>query len=333
MRHSHWVGFGLGLGLAVVSGCSGQVLREPSNSGGSTGIQLTGGIANGVSGGAKNTGGLANASSGGVASGSGGFRASGGSGQGLGGAHGAGGNSSSGGTNASGGTGGAPAGNNSGGGPALNFNPCPPQGQPCVLVPYGDSITDGYSATDAGGYRSKLFHLAIMNGKSITFAGSGDGGPATVDGQPFPAAHEGHSGQGIGDLLTISQTYLSSLNPNIILLMIGTNDLGGDNLDAQLGGLLDATFKAVPTALVVVAQITAQRGDNTGVTQYNALIPAVVQARASTGKHVVMVDMYSAFTSNANYETEYLVDYAHPTDAGYAVMANVWYQAIGSLLR
>jgi len=82
----------------------------------------------------------------------------------------------------------------------------------------------------------------------------------------------------------------------------------------------------------MVTPLPTAKGDNTGVTQYNALIPAVVQTRAAAGKHVVMVDMYSAFTANANYQTEYLVDYAHPTDAGYAVMANVWYQAIGAAL-
>jgi len=37
--------------------------------------------------------------------------------------------------------------------------------------------------------------------------------------------------------------------------------------------------------------------------------------------------------ANPNYATEYLVDDVHPTDAGYAVMGGVWYQAVGSLLR
>jgi lysophospholipase L1-like esterase len=46
-----------------------------------------------------------------------------------------------------------------------------------------------------------------------------------------------------------------------------------------------------------------------------------------------MVDMYSAFTSNADFKAKYLSDNLHPTDAGYVVMAGVWYAAIGPLLH
>jgi hypothetical protein len=61
-------------------------------------------------------------------------------------------------------------------------------------------------------------------------------------------------------------------------------------------------------------------------------MPQLVKARADAGKHVIMVDMYGAFTKNNDYKTAYMQDELHPKDAGYVVMAGVWYDAIGSLL-
>ena len=47
---------------------------------------------------------------------------------------------------------------------------------------------------------------------------------------------------------------------------------------------------------------------------------------------VEMVDMYAAFTANANYKTTIMSDDLHPNDSGYMVMATTWYAAIRSFL-
>jgi lysophospholipase L1-like esterase len=84
----------------------------------------------------------------------------------------------------------------------------------------------------------------------------------------------------------------------------------------------------------VVAQSvpTMDDGLNQKVMAYDAALPEVVKMRTDTGKHIVLVDMYGAFSKNANFKTEYFHDKVHPNDAGYAVMTNVWYDAVGSLL-
>ena len=66
---------------------------------------------------------------------------------------------------------------------------------------------------------------------------------------------------------------------------------------------------------------------------FNAAIPALVQERAAAGKHVALVDMYGAFTARADFKTSLMFDRVHPKDAGYQVMSDVWYAAIGALLR
>jgi len=229
---------------------------------------------------------------------------------------------------------------------AGSYSPCPPKGRPCVILPVGDSITAGSQSSSGGGYREPLFHLANKNIKSITFVGANTSGPSTVDGLPFPRAQSGYSGYIVDTVAGrqgISQFFPAQIvryKPNIILLMIGTNDVGAGvtGIPARLARLMDTMLDADPSLLLVVAQIVPQQKatpdtKNMEVQAYNAEIPSLVKTRADAGKHVKLVDMYGAFTANANYSTVYLADKLHPNDAGYALMADTWYAAIGSLLH
>jgi lysophospholipase L1-like esterase len=224
------------------------------------------------------------------------------------------------------------------------FAPCPTNGSACIVMPLGDSITEGYPAFN-GGYRVELFHQAIQGGKKITFVGRRPNGPATVDGQPFPPGNEGYSGYTIDTdsaghtgISPLVQGAITMFHPHIILLMIGTNDVNGNvdlaNAPTRLGNLIDRITTAAPAALLVVAQIvpTTSDGINTRVQAYNAAIPALVQQRAAAGKHVVRVDMYTTFTSHADYKTALMTDMLHPTTAGYALMGQTWYATISPFL-
>ncbi|HEY5147784.1 MAG TPA: GDSL-type esterase/lipase family protein, partial [Polyangiaceae bacterium] len=90
-----------------------------------------------------------------------------------------------------------------------------------------------------------------------------------------------------------------------------------------------------PNVLLVVAQIIPIALGNVDpkVVAYNAAIPPLVASRAATGAHVVLVDMHSAFTKNSRYPKEYMFDYVHPNDKGYAAMGDVWYGALSRFLH
>jgi len=107
------------------------------------------------------------------------------------------------------------------------------------------------------------------------------------------------------------------------------------NAPTRLGNLLDRITTMAPNALLVVAKINPTQSDATNkkVQSYNDAIPGLVQARTSTGKHIVVVDMYAALTANASYKTAWLDDSLHPNDAGYVVMGRTWYAGIKSYLR
>ncbi|WP_437678259.1 SGNH/GDSL hydrolase family protein [Sorangium sp. So ce131] len=291
----------------------------------------TGGTASTASSGSSATsGGAENAGAGGTAGGGTGGAGGPGSGGMGGGSDGVGGTAGDGG--AAGGSAGA------GGGPA--FQPCPASG-PCKIMPFGDSITQGFNV--AGGYRAPLFHLALEADRDITFVGSAsDYSVPTVDGVTFPRNHEGHGGwtiEGSNGIAQLVGTSIPNYQPNIITLMIGTNDINGNinRADApnRLGKLLDSIFMRDPNILVVLAQIVPTRTDatNNAIMAYNAAMPDLVSTRVSMGQHIVLVDMYTAFTSDTNYRQTLLGDNLHPNQAGYNRMADVWFEALSPYLR
>jgi GDSL-like Lipase/Acylhydrolase family len=221
-----------------------------------------------------------------------------------------------------------------GGAGSSGFEPCPTDGNPCVILPLGDSITDGVGSTDLSGYRSPLFKLIVQANQKATFVGSRSSGPEQVSGKPFPKSHEGHPGWTIdsgyvsfGDgISTLVPLPAFKTIPHIVLLMIGTNDVsaskGTDMIATRLDTLLDKIVQAAPKSLVVVAQLTPIGWNPAAATSYNAKIPGIVQARISKGQHLAVVDMSKMPTANLNSDS------LHPNDTGYAFMAGVWYAAI-----
>ncbi len=227
----------------------------------------------------------------------------------------------------SGGQSGGTAGTTSTGG-AGGFNPC--KASPCVILPLGDSITHGFSSTDDAGYRSALFKLIVAANQNVTFIGSLTNGPTTVSGKTFPRNHEGHDGFTVTQITGLVPPAKSfSTTPHIVLLHAGTNDMTM-NADPtttanQLSTLITNLVNALPDALIVVAKIIPLGYSNTNYTSYIAKIPGVVQSH--TSGHVIMVDMSTLPTSDIRGSGN-----VHPTDQGYADMANLWYGAIKGVL-
>lgn len=298
---------------------------------------------------------VAGSTSGGVSGGSG----MGGAGQPAAGAGGSaggsdafGGNPDQGGNAGSGTLGGSSMGGSAGSG-ATSYKPCPTSGDPCKLLPFGDSITRGVKSSDDAGYRSQLFKLIVAAKQKVAFIGSLTNGPTQVSGQPFPRTHEGHAGWTIDPGYSESGGYggISSLvpspalngGPHIVLLHIGTNDLFSTKDTATMSTRLDALVEMIaqnaPSALIVLAQLTPVGATNNGHTQaqvdaanaaqmaYNGAIPGIVDSHAAKGQHIVMVDM-----SKLPVPQGLTTDSVHPNDLGYAYMASIWYAAIKDLL-
>jgi lysophospholipase L1-like esterase len=319
------------LGTGGASGTSGATGGGGAGTGGVTAGAAGSGLA-GQGGIAGSAGASGSASGGAMNGGAGNAGQAGAGGAGRGGASGAGGSGGRG--------GGAGSSGAAGSGGTSGYRPCPTTGA-CKIMPFGDSITQGYNVN--GGYRAPLFHLALAASRNITFVGSAnDYSVPTVDGMTFPRNHEGHGGYTIEGSNGISQfvnTSIPNYQPHIITLMIGTNDINGNvnvsDAPNRLGRLLDSIFTRSADILVVLAQIVPSRtdGTNNAIRTYNSAMPALVSARVSQGRHVVLVDMYGAFTMDTNYKNSLLADNLHPNQAGYTKMADVWFAALDPYLR
>ena len=127
-------------------------------------------------------------------------------------------------------------------------------------------------------------------------------------------------------------------HPNIVLLMIGTNDINGNinvsTAPTRLGQLIDEIIADAPTALVVVATIIpiANDGTNQRIPNYNAAIPGLVATRVAAGKHVDAGRQLRGVGPGSDFRTALMVDNLHPNDAGYARLGQTFYDAIAPLL-
>ena len=328
-------------GLASGGSVGTGGVTSTGGSGSSSGGAATGGVA--ASGGTPGGGGATATGGAGAAGGSAGGHAGRGGSSGRGGG-GLGGSAAGGGAGA--GTGGSSP--DGGADAAAGYRPCPSDGSACKIMPFGDSITDGYNQDTPGGYRVELFRLAHAAGKNLTFVGSGYNGPDTVDGASFPHNHEGHSGWtiapagGRSGISTLVSTVMPQYKPNIVLLMIGTND-AIDNYDTanapnRLGALIDSIYAQLPTVLIIVAQPIPSRGDSSKgddaalssrIKAFDDAIPAVVKTRADAGKHILVVDMFTPFNTN---KASLIEDQWHPNLKGYVLLGTQWYSVLQPLL-
>jgi lysophospholipase L1-like esterase len=223
--------------------------------------------------------------------------------------------------------------------------PCPAPPKTCRVLPLGDSITYGLGSTLGGGYRVPLFAAAVAGGLHLGFVGSQANGPAVVSGEPFPRSHDGYigytieAGGGRRGLAPVVYNIVRGAQPHVILLMIGVNDVGlglgtGPEIAGRLGAMLETVFMVAPAATVLVAQITPNTvtAEAPLLDAYNLALLDVAAQQVNEGHHVQIVDVHDAFTARADWPS-LLSDGVHPNDAGYVVMGDAWFAALGPLLR
>jgi len=148
--------------------------------------------------------------------------------------------------------------------------------------------------------------------------------------------HEGWQGYRIDQ---IASSFLSWVNdvptPDIILLLIGTNDYGQDYETATATNRLDQLIELIATNLpntkLVVSSVLT-RTDNTSVnneiqTTFNPYIPGIVAAHAALGQQVYFLDL-NAVVGSGDLGTDGL----HPNQTGYDIMATNWHNEVINLI-
>ena len=160
------------------------------------------------------------------------------------------------------------------------------------IMAAGDSNTLGVGTPEFGGYRVSLYQILSGRGFAFDMVGTQWNGPAELPDK----AHEGYGGYTIDDLAGIMPDKLNQNPPDVMLLMIGSNDVTKNvdlpNAPTRLGHLLDMILSAPSVQRVIVSTIPPFNLDwpagQQAIRDYNAALPGVVSGRS----HVTMVDLY-----------------------------------------
>lgn len=192
------------------------------------------------------------------------------------------------------------------------------------IMPLGDSLTkgagDGMSSRWSTGYRRDLYNRLTAAGLRVDFVGSQRSGATDPN-------HEGHSGWEIDHVSQNAARWVKAYKPDVVLLMIGTNDINHrtdlPRAPARLGLLIDRILAARPGVQVMVATIPARRPISKlapATAAYNRGVIQQVAERWRSGKPVSIVPMHVLRTTPTDY-----YDAVHLNRCGYQKLAFVWY--------
>jgi lysophospholipase L1-like esterase len=203
-------------------------------------------------------------------------------------------------------------------------------GPAVAVMPLGDSITYGVDGSgNSGGYRIDLSSQLIADGLNVNFVGSQADGPSSSSDRD----HEGHPGWRIDEIANQIDGWMDAYKPEIVMLMIGTNDMV-QNRDVasapnRLSHLIDQITAKAPASRVLVASLTPLRdaSANALAQQFNAALPAIVQGQSKAGKNVRLVNIANSVSLAE------IPDGIHPNASGYSKMAVIWHNALLPHLR
>jgi lysophospholipase L1-like esterase len=226
--------------------------------------------------------------------------------------------------------------------------------KPVKIMAIGDSITD--DCIFNGAWRQYLQPLLDANGYPFTFVGRIQSAPS---GSFTKTQHEGYCGAVVAPpgvltspvhgyagtnvyLLKIVADALTNATPDLVLVLIGANDIGRGRNPCQVAtndmpNLLDIIFSNAPNANVILAKITSLYNANAGglnygacytnVSIYNAALQMMVNQRRARGQNVSLADMFSV----VDIATMFNGDHLHPNATGLQAIAQEWFTRIQAI--
>ena len=222
------------------------------------------------------------------------------------------------------------------------------------IMPAGDSIT--YGMGDTGGYRKYLDYFLKEKGyTNFDFVGPEGSNSASFkyngNSVTYDDNHAGYSGYtiikqqggyggGLYDVLKETDA-VKKTQPNIILLIIGTNDMNYNHteseLEKDLHTLLDFMIADMPSDGMIFLSTIPELGggmfmgggDKTAqVASYNSLVKKVANEYNSNGKQVTFADIHGCLNGTAD-----LGDGVHPNAVGYEKMGKYWADVVDEYLK
>jgi len=215
------------------------------------------------------------------------------------------------------------------------------------VMPLGDSITYDDSYADYEGnsrpssirhaYRNYLWYKLRDARYWVDFVGSRVAGTAIRP--SFDPENEGYPGETSDFIASHVYGFLATNPADIILLHIGTNDRWSiDSSGNYMSGMVNI-FNEIDRyernyhhhVKIILALIIGRRDNDFAsfTNTFNTNLHSLANSRIAQGDDIYIVDMQH--NAGLNYHSDFR-DPAHPTDGGYAKMANVWYSALRRFL-
>lgn len=204
---------------------------------------------------------------------------------------------------------------------------------PIRIMPLGDSITYDTRSEDnkdirpqgqREAYRSHLWYKLRDANISADFVGPKQSGQDIVP--AFDPDNAGYSGETSHEIAQRTHALIQTFKPNIVLLHVGTNDHSKSIAGVESILQWIETYEGDNNVKihVIVAAIIDRTIHDLYIEGFNKNLTELIKNRWEKGDKVTLIDMYSgAGLTNADY-----ADRTHPNKAGYAKMAEVWFQAI-----
>ncbi len=202
------------------------------------------------------------------------------------------------------------------------------------IYPLGDSITDSINGRPS--YRRPLWFLLQNAGYNVDFVGSWARNESGLT--DYDLDHDGHAGAEAGDIAhdlnyipgtTTAPGYLGSVDPDIVLLHIGTNDLDRAQTVASTLTEIDSIIQSLraknPSVVIFLAKIIPMRNFDTAV--FNAQIDGFIATRTTATSPIIVVDQYTGYDPQTDNYDNY-----HPNEQGESKMAGKWFAALQGYL-
>lgn len=215
------------------------------------------------------------------------------------------------------------------------------------IMPLGDSITEGLLVSENQvGYRRPLDSLLSNIGFSFDLVGSNKTGLVfdfDRDNEGHGGWHAKHKNLSRRSLVDSLYKWLENADPDVILLHIGTNDIGEldifnettEDVISDVEELLDLIdlyeFNYDRSIFVFLAQIVKRIDDPStpllneedSTIVFNDKLQPLVENRILDGDNIALVNQ----ENKISYPDD-LPDGVHPNDVGYGKMASAWFDAI-----
>jgi len=219
-------------------------------------------------------------------------------------------------------------------------------GESIRIMPMGDSITFGIGET--GGYRKYLYDDLTKKGYKIDMVGPEGASRATFNGITYDDNHAGYSGytikyglgffsgqEGEGSLFNVLKLKdaVKKAQPDIITLIIGTNDMSGQHSTQSctndLHDLLDYIIGDMPSHCTIFLSTIPdlQTNNAANVVAYNEAVKKVATEYAN--KNVKFADIHGCMNGMNDMGT----DKVHPNGSGYKKMGDYFAEVIDSFLK